>query len=354
MSNIVASYLHVLSSCFNLLRYITIRSVGAFLASFLCVIIGVELFLRLGKRKFQALSRENTPASHVQKNSTPTMGGLVIIAVLLMQTAVWVHKTPAVFISLLSLILFGCIGAYDDWSKIFRKKGISVGAKYGWQVACAFLVCAVWFLWCAPFPYLIMPIFKKADIFLGSFLVLWGMFVLVATANAVNLTDGLDGLASGPLMLSFMTYAVISYLVSSPVLSSYFHIPCAATGELTVCCAAATGCLLGFLWYNSHPAQLFMGDVGSQALGAFLGAIALCCRQEALLPVIGGVFVAETISVIMQVASYKLRDKKRIFKMAPLHHHFELSGWSETKITLRFWIVSFILSIIGLVFIKMR
>jgi phospho-N-acetylmuramoyl-pentapeptide-transferase len=248
---------------------------------------------------------------------------------------------------------FGFIGFLDDWAKIKAKKGISARYKFTLQATFSLVIMVLWYFISEPNTQLCIPFFKAITPTLGLFLIPWGALILVGVSNAVNLTDGLDGLATGPLMFNFSTFALIAYIAGNKILSRYLFIPFAGSAELSIIAATLIGTLLGFLWYNTYPAQIFMGDVGSLALGAGLGLIALMSRQELLLILAGGLFVAETVSVIAQVVSFKLTGK-RIFRMAPIHHHFELLGWSEPKITVRFWIVSIILSLLALLTLKIR
>jgi len=298
--------------------------------------------------------REETPVRHQKKNDTPTMGGLLILMVTLISTLLWNNLLKIeIWIFLACITGFGLIGFIDDWAKIRKKKGIAARYKFRSQIAFSLIISAVWYYFATPTTQLCVPFFKTFMPQLGIWLIPWGAFILVATSNAVNLTDGLDGLATGPLMFNFSAFSLIAYVAGNTILARYLFIPFAGSAELSIVAATLIGTLLGFLWYNTYPAQIFMGDVGSLALGAALGLIALISRQELLLLIAGGLFVVETASVIIQVISFKLTGK-RIFKMAPIHHHFELLGWSEPKITVRFWIISIMLSLLALLTLKIR
>ncbi|MFC1854318.1 phospho-N-acetylmuramoyl-pentapeptide-transferase [Candidatus Dependentiae bacterium] len=338
----------------RLFRYISVRSIGALTLSFVLAIVFGKRFLLLAKKRFSAGVRENTPKTHLGKGTTPTMGGLFILPVIIISSLFWNNLSSYhVWVLLLCLAGFGLVGFVDDWSKIVSKVGISAKAKALLQLFVSITTVVLWIKLCEPPQSICIPFIKGLNPNLGLFLIPWGILVIVGCSNAVNLTDGLDGLAAGPLISSLGTFAVIAYLSGHLLLSKYLAIPFAGTGELAVCCASMIGALMGFLWYNTHPAQIFMGDVGSLAMGAGLGFIALAARQELILPIVGGIFVLETASVIIQVLSFKLFGK-RIFAMAPIHHHFELKGWSEAKITVRFWIISVMLALAALLTIKIR
>jgi phospho-N-acetylmuramoyl-pentapeptide-transferase len=295
-----------------------------------------------------------TPESHQTKNDTPTMGGLFVISIFAINVLMWSNLTKLnVWLILLCTLSFGLIGFLDDAQKIWYKKGIPAKLKFRLQFLAAFILSCAWYFLCTPDSRICIPFFKNFMPDIGFLLIPWATFIIVATSNAVNLTDGLDGLATGPLLFNFSTFAMIAYLAGHVKFANYLFIPFAGSAELTILAMALIGSLLGFLWYNTYPAQIFMGDVGSLALGAGLAFMALITRQEILLMISGGIFVAETLSVILQVASFKLRGK-RIFLMAPIHHHFELLGWKEAKITVRFWIVSIILCVLALLTLKIR
>ncbi|MCK4499589.1 phospho-N-acetylmuramoyl-pentapeptide-transferase [Candidatus Babeliales bacterium] len=338
----------------RLFRYISVRSICAVTFSFILTLIIGSKFLKIAHKHLAAGIREYTPKNHEAKGATPTMGGLFIIPAIILSTLLWNNfASPYVWTLLFVLIGFGAIGFSDDWSKIKNQAGISAKVKFTFQLLVAGITLALWLFYCNPPQTICIPFFKNFCPHLGWILIPWGIFILVGCSNAVNLTDGLDGLVSGPLIFSFGTFAIIAYLAGHTLLSGYLAIPSAPTSELTICCASIIGALMGFLWYNAHPAQVFMGDIGSLSLGAALAFIALATRQELLLPITGGIFVLETVSVIIQVLSFKL-FKKRVFAMAPIHHHFELKGWNEAKITIRFWIISILLSLGTLLTIKIR
>lgn len=346
----IQHYLHA----FNLLHYVSFRCMAALLtALFLSFLLG-NWFIVTAQRWFRSKSREFTPEAHRAKDDMPTMGGLFIIAIVGITTMLWANLSkPEIWVFMGCLVFFGAIGFWDDVSKIMYRKGISEKYKLRAQIGAAFLVSSAWYFWCHPVTTVCVPFFKNFNPDLGIFIIPWAAFLLVAATNAVNLTDGLDGLAIGSLLINFVTFSLIAYVAGHAAFAAYLHIPFAGTAELAVVGAALVGASLGFLWYNAYPAQIFMGDVGSLALGAGLALLALMVRQELLLAITGGLFVAETLSVIVQVFSYK-HWKKRIFRMAPLHHHFELLGWQESKITVRFGIITFILCLIALMTLKIR
>lgn len=349
-----AHFLTTYFSFFNVLHYVSVRAMGGFLSALLVSFIFGGLFIRTSQRFFRAKARPWTPESHQAKNNTPTMGGLFIILVFLFNSFLWTNLLyPGTWVVLSTVVLFGGIGFFDDYLKIKHQKGISSKLKFRLQVLSAAAVSLGWYFFMQPSTALCIPFFKNFNPNLGFLLIGWAMFIVVATSNAVNLTDGLDGLATGPLIFNFASFALIAYLAGHKQFASYLYIPFAGTAELAILGAILVGCLLGFLWYNTYPAQIFMGDVGSLALGAGLAMLALIAKQEFLLVISGGIFVLETLSVIIQVASLKL-FKKRVFRMAPIHHHFELMGWKEAKITVRFWIISIILSVIALLVLKLR
>jgi phospho-N-acetylmuramoyl-pentapeptide-transferase len=338
----------------NVLHYISVRALGALLTSLgLSLLLGGH-FITIARRKFASQPRENTPASHQSKQNLPTMGGIFILGNILVSMLVWGNLTSArLWLCLLALIGFGLIGLLDDWNKLKRRRGISSRMKFGLQLAVSAAVALLWIWGMAPSTELFFPFFKNLHPDLGYLFVAWVVFVLVASSNAVNLTDGLDGLALGSLISNFGVFAIISYLAGHVKLAAYLQIPFAGTGELVVLSGALLGSSLGFLWYNSYPAQIFMGDVGSLALGGVLGLIALMTKQELLFIIAGGLFVLETVSVIIQVLVYRIW-KRRVFKMAPIHHHFELLGWPESKITVRFAIISVVLGLLALITLKLR
>jgi phospho-N-acetylmuramoyl-pentapeptide-transferase len=343
-------------SFFNVFHYISVRAIAALLSSLLLALVLGNWFIRgiAAQKLFRSTPREWTPDTHLVKSDTPTMGGIFILMVFLISTLLWNNlKKFEVWLFLITFVGFGLIGFFDDYCKIVFKKGISARTKFLLQVIFGTIVLGLWYFILVPNTQLCVPFFKWLMPSLGLLIIPWGVFLMVATSNAVNLTDGLDGLASGPLVSSFGTFSIIAYLAGHMQLASYLNIPFAGSAELVIIGATLVGAMLVFLWYNTYPAQVFMGDVGSLALGAALALMALVTRQELLLPMVGGIFVLETLSVIMQVASFKLLGR-RIFRMAPIHHHFELLGWKETKITVRFWIISIVLSLFTLLTLKIR
>ncbi len=322
-------------------------------ALFFSFIFGSK-FIAASQRFFRSKVRKNTPETHKAKNDTPTMGGIFILMVAIITTLLWANLLrPEVWVFLGCLVGFGIIGFCDDWGKICHHKGIAESAKFRWQLLISCLVTMTWLWLVDPPTTLCVPFFKNLNPDLGVFIIPWSMFILIGSSNAVNLTDGLDGLAVGSLISNFATFTLICYLAGHYTFAHYLHIPFTQTAEIAVIGSTLVGASLGFLWYNAYPAQIFMGDVGSLALGAGLALMALMARQELLLAIAGGLFVVETLSVMVQVISYKWLGK-RIFKMAPIHHHFELLGWQESKITTRFGIISLVLSLIALMTLKMR
>jgi len=333
---------------------VSVRAVASLLTSLLFSLVFGDTFIRLSRRFFRSKVREFTPESHKAKDSMPTMGGIFILATVLINSLLWCDLANLqVWIFLVCLMGFGMLGFWDDWSKIHAKKGISSGSKFRLQLLVATIVvfCLVFL---TPFSTeLIFPFFKHCKPDLGLFFIPWAIFVIVACSNAVNLTDGLDGLAIGSLLPNFATFALVCYLAGHWGIAHYLQIPFAGTAEIAVLGAILIGSSLGFLWYNAYPAQIFMGDVGSLALGAGLALMAIMAKQELLLPISGGLFVLETVSVMAQVLSVRYLGR-RIFKMAPIHHHFELLGWPESRITTRFGIVSLVLCLLALITLKLR
>ncbi len=339
----------------NVVHYISFRAMAALLTSLVFAFWWGGAFITFSGNYFRSKAREWTPHAHKDsKNDMPTMGGAFIVAVVVATILLWSPLTkPEIWLFLLCLVGFACIGGWDDFCKLRYKKGIKSGTKFFLQVAVAALVAGLWFWICHPSTDLVFPFFKNLHPALGLLCIPWAMFVMIGTSNAVNLTDGLDGLAIGSLITNFATFSIICYVAGHVKLAHYLNIPFTGTAELGVAGGALVGASLGFLWYNTYPAQIFMGDVGSLALGGALAFMALACKQELLLLLAGGLFVVETLSVIVQVLSYRYLGR-RIFRMAPLHHHFELQGWQESKITVRFCIISFILCLLALMTLKLR
>ena len=344
---------------FNVFRYITFRAAMATVSALvICFVVGPWVIQRL--RELQQggeTIREDTPARHRAKAGTPTMGGIVILAAVLVSTLLWANLTNRyVWMVMLATAGLGAIGFLDDWKKLRTRKGISARQKFGAQILWVGLLTASLYAW-PPDGFttgLAIPFFKGWLLTLGILWVPFALLVIVGASNAVNLTDGLDGLAIGPIVMAGGAFALIAYLTGNFRAAEYLRIlNVKGTGELTVFCGALVGAALGFLWLNSYPAQVFMGDVGSLALGGAIGTLAVLTKSELLLPLIGGIYVVEAGSVIIQVASFKLTGR-RVFKMAPLHHHYELQGWAEPKIIVRFWIVSFMLALLALTTLKLR
>lgn len=352
----LAKYLQKSFSFFNVVHYVSFRAIAALLTSIFFSFVFGGWFIRKisSKGLFFSKPRKWTPDSHLTKRDTPTMGGIFVIIVCVFNTLLWNNLSVFnVWLFLLCILMFGAIGFLDDWKKLYCGGGISAKIKFALQIFSGLFLLLAWYFFSNPNTELCFPFFKWIMPKLGWFIIPWALFLIVGVSNAVNLTDGLDGLAAGPLVSNFATFSVVSYLAGHAVLAKYLHIPFAATSEITIIGSTLVGAMLGFLWYNTYPAQIFMGDVGSLALGAGLAFMAIMSRQELLLPIAGGIFLLETLSVIIQVVSFKMFGK-RMFKMAPIHHHFELLGWKEIKITVRFWIVSIILSLIALLTLKIR
>jgi phospho-N-acetylmuramoyl-pentapeptide-transferase len=349
-------------SFFNVFRYITFRTGGAIVTALIFVFLfggPIIDLLRLKQGKGQPI-RSDGPQSHlVTKKGTPTMGGLMILSGLMMSTVLWANpKSPYVWVVLGVTLSFGLIGFYDDYLKIIKQThaGISGRTRLIIEAVIAVVACtALANLGRGPIATsLVFPFFKELVFNLGWAFVLLGAFVIVGAGNAVNLTDGLDGLAIVPVMIAAATFGLISYLAGNAVFAEYLQIHyVAGTGELAVLCGAVIGAGLGFLWFNAPPASIFMGDTGSLALGGMLGTVAVAIKHEIVLAIVGGLFVLEAVSVIVQVVSFKLTGK-RVFKMAPIHHHYEQLGWTESQIVIRFWVVAVVLALAGLATLKLR
>jgi len=352
---------HTQFGVLNVIRYITFRTAAASLSALaISLLLGPWLVRRLREFQIGQVIRQEGPQSHRAKAGTPTMGGLLILAAALVPTLLWTDLTNAyVWIAVLTTAAFGAIGFADDYLKIVRRNhhGLRPRYKMGWQIAVALVVGIVLMMLQEQGAYntrLIFPFFKRLIPDLGWFYLPFVVFVLVAWSNAVNLTDGLDGLAISTFAIAAATLTALAYVTGHRVLADYLLlVRFPQSAELTVFCGALVGASLGFLWYNAYPAEIFMGDVGSLALGAAIATVATLIKQELLLVVVGGVFVAEAMSVVIQVASFKMTGK-RVFKMAPLHHHFELSGWSEPKVYARFVIVGIIFALFSLTTLKLR
>jgi len=357
----LAEYLRHYISGFNLFGYLTFRAILGVLTSLLfCFVFGPAIIRRLQVLKFGQVIRTDGPQSHLKKTGTPTMGGSMIIAGIAIATLLWADLTNRfVWFALIVTLAFGVVGFVDDYLKITKKntKGLVARKKYFWLSLAGFgTAVAIWSTAKTPIETaLIVPFLKDVTIPLGIFLIPWTYLVIVGSSNAVNLTDGLDGLAIMPTVLVASALAIFAYVTGNVKIATYLGIPyIQGVGELAVFCTAIAGAGLGFLWFNAYPAEVFMGDVGALALGAALGVVAVLVRQEIVLAIMGGVFVAETLSVAIQVTYFKYSGGKRIFRMAPLHHHYELKGWPEPKIIVRFWIITLILVLIGLSTLKVR
>lgn len=340
-------------SWLNVIHYVSFRAMAALLTSLIFSFLFGNYFIEKSKIFFRSKVREYTPESHKSKNDMPTMGGIFILITVLVNSLLWCNLLrPELFILLGCLVGFGSIGFFDDIYKIYYKKGLSASRKFLLQITVAFFVGVLLMLYGIDM-HLSFPFFKNVHPNLGWFFIPWVMIILVGCSNAVNLTDGLDGLALSSLIPNFALYSLIAYIAGHYVLATYLQIPFADSSEITIVGTTLVGACLGFLWYNTYPAQIFMGDVGSLALGSGLALMAIITKQELLLLLSGGLFVAEAMSVILQVLSYRFLGK-RIFKMAPIHHHFELLGWQESKITVRFAIISLILCLLALMTLKIR
>ncbi|WFQ78311.1 phospho-N-acetylmuramoyl-pentapeptide-transferase [Xenorhabdus sp. SF857] len=356
----LAEYLVKYHTGFNVFSYLTFRAiVGLLTALFIALWMGPTLIAYLQKLQIGQVVRDNGPESHFSKRGTPTMGGLLILFSITSSVLLWARlDNPYVWCVLLVLVSYGVVGFVDDYRKVVRKdtKGLIARWKYFWQsviaLGVAFAMYSIGKETAAT--QLVVPFFKEVMPQLGLLYILLTYFVIVGTSNAVNLTDGLDGLAIMPTVLVAAGFALVAWATGNVNFANYLHIPYLShAGELVIVCTAIVGAGLGFLWFNTYPAQVFMGDVGSLALGGALGTIAVLLRQEFLLIIMGGVFVVETLSVILQVGSFKLRGQ-RIFRMAPIHHHYELKGWPEPRVIVRFWIISLMLVLIGLATLKVR
>jgi len=356
----LADYLMTFDGGFRVFHYLTFRAIlGALTSLTIAFIVGPVMIRKLSRKKIGQSIRELGPQSHYEKAGTPTMGGTLILVAIAFSTLLWADlENRYVWVILLVTMGYGIIGFVDDYRKVIKNNsdGLSAKAKYFWQSAIG-LTAAVFLYKTAILPVetqFIVPFFKDFILDMGWMYVVLTYFVIVGTSNAVNLTDGLDGLAIMPTVMVAAGLGIFAYLSGHVTFSSYLAIPYLPNaGELIVFCAALVGAGLGFLWFNAYPAMVFMGDVGALALGAALGVLAVLVRQEIVLMIMGGVFVMETLSVMIQVASFKLTGK-RVFRMAPIHHHFELKGWPEPRVIVRFWIITVILVLIGLATLKLR
>jgi phospho-N-acetylmuramoyl-pentapeptide-transferase len=345
----------------NVFKYITFRAGGAIFTALIFVMLfgpGIIDLLRVKQGRGQPI-RDDGPETHLLKTGTPTMGGLMILAGVTVSTLLWANlSNPYIWIVLGVTLAYGGVGFYDDYLKVTRRttSGFSSRVRLGVEILVAAIATAC-VMWLGPpevSGVLTLPFFKNLVFHLGPFFILLGVLVIAGAGNAVNLTDGLDGLAIVPVMIAAATFGLIAYLIGNAKFAQYLQIHyVAGTGELSIICAALIGAGLGFLWFNAPPAMIFMGDTGSLALGGALGAIAVATKHEIVLAIVGGLFVLETLSVIIQVASYKMTGR-RVFRMAPLHQHYEQQGWQESTVVVRFWIISVVLALIGLATLKLR
>jgi phospho-N-acetylmuramoyl-pentapeptide-transferase len=346
-------------SAFNVFRYITFRAAMAVATALvLSLVFGPRFIATLRRLSVGQNIRDVGPQSHQVKAGTPTMGGLLILFAVLVPTLLWANLTNRlVWLAVAVTLAFGAIGFADDFLKVRRRRnlGLTARGKLLAQVVVALGAGLALFLLPSGFkPTLVFPFFKEAIVDLGVLYVPFVVVVLVGASNAVNLTDGLDGLAIGATLIAAATYAVFAYVAGNRVVAQYLQVPFVPeAGEVAVFCGALVGASLGFLWFNAHPAEVFMGDVGSLAIGGAIGMVAVLAKQEIVLVLVGGVFVVEALSVIIQVASFKLTGK-RVFRMSPLHHHFELAGWAEPKIIVRFWILAILCALLSLSTLKLR
>ena len=357
---ILTEYLSQIHSGFNVFSYLTFRGIlGSLTALLISLMIGPWMIRRLSQYNIGQSVRDDGPESHLSKAGTPTMGGLLILVSIVISTLLWADLSNyKVWLVLGVTVSFGVIGWIDDYKKVAlgNSKGLSAKHKYLWQSVFGFVAAYILYS-SAVTPQetlLSLPFFKDVMIDMGWFFIVFVYLVIVGSSNAVNLTDGLDGLAIMPAVMVAGALGLIAYLTGHVKFAEYLAIPyIPGAGEMIVFCGALVGAGLGFLWFNTYPAQVFMGDIGALALGAALGVVSVVIRQELLLLIMGGVFVMETVSVILQVASFKLTGK-RIFRMAPIHHHFELKGWPEPRVIVRFWIITFCLVLAGLATLKLR
>jgi phospho-N-acetylmuramoyl-pentapeptide-transferase len=351
--------LHTTISVFNVFRYITFRTIYASLTAFLiCFFLGPWVIRKLSYMQVGQYVRDDGPQTHLKKAGTPTMGGTLIIFSITVSTLLWANLTNYfVWIALFVTLGFGGIGFIDDYLMQIKKqsKGLTVRKKFLLQAILAMVAGILVYVSPDFSTRITIPFLKNISPDLGWGYVLFAALVIIGTSNAVNITDGLDGLAIGPFIIASATYMVFAYVAGHVKIANYLQINyVAGSGEIAIFCGAMAGSGLGFLWFNTYPAQIFMGDVGSLSLGAAIGTAAVITKQEILLALVGGLFVIETLSVIFQVGFFKMTNGRRIFRMAPLHHHFELKGWSEPKVIVRFWIIAIALALISMSTLKLR
>ncbi len=350
--------LHNYFPVFNVFKYITFRTIYAIITALLIsFLFGNRVIDFLKKMNISQFIREEGPERHKKKQGTPTMGGILIIIATVIPAILWTKLNNFyLWIMIFTMLSFGLVGFIDDYKKITKKHNLGLTAKEKFFFECVIAFIVAFLLYKNPYidTFLRFPFFKNLKIDLGLFYIPFAMFVIVGASNAVNLTDGLDGLAIGPAIITTGTFMLFTYIAGNSKIAHYLLVPYIHdVGEMTIFLGAMMGAGIGFLWFNTYPAQVFMGDVGSLSIGAVLGVSALITKNEILLAIVGGIFVLETISVIIQVLSFKTTGK-RVFKMAPIHHHFELKGWDEPKIIVRFWIISLIFALIGLSTLKLR
>ncbi len=351
--------LHTDISFFNIFRYITFRTIYGGLTAFtLCFVLGPWAIKKLSRLQIGQIIQKDGPQTHLEKEGTPTMGGLLILFSITVSTFLWARlSNHYISITLLTLLLFGLIGFIDDYLMQVKKRnmGFTARGKFMCQMVAALGIS--WLIYqCPDFTTeLTIPFFKSLSPDLGIWYIPFATLIIVGTSNAVNLTDGLDGLAIGPIIIAAVAYMLFAYVAGHIKIAQYLQVqPVASCGELSIVCGILAGAGLGFLWFNAHPAQVFMGDSGSIPLGAILGTLAVMTKQEILLLLVGGLFVIEALSVIIQVGYFKMSHGKRVFRMAPLHHHFELKGWPESKVIVRFWIIAITLALVSLSSLKIR
>ena len=350
---------HTEYSWLNVFHYITFRAILSTLTALLfSLICGRWAINKLRTMHVKQYIRDDGPATHKSKEGTPTMGGCLILSAFILTVALWAEPANIyVWIVMFVTLSFGCIGFADDYIKVTGKgsDGLSAVSKFSMQVLAALIIALVLYYYPGFDLHLNIPFFKRAAPDIGILYIPFIVLIIVATSNAVNLTDGLDGLAISPVIVAFGSYLIFAYLSGHFKIAAYLHIPyVAGTGEVSVACGAVVGAGLGFLWYNAYPAEVFMGDVGSLPLGAILGTVAILTKQELILILVGGLFVVEALSVIIQVIYFKVTGGKRMFKMAPIHHHFELKGWPEPKVIVRFWIIAIVLALLSISTLKLR
>jgi len=351
--------LHDTFSVFNVFRYITFRtSLAAITALVISFLLGPFVIRLLARKKFGERIREEAPDHHMAKAGTPTMGGIIILISTLIPAFLWLDlSNRLIWAAILALLLFGGIGVYDDITKL--RDGYGITARKHILLQCLATVPVLMVIasdtgFEGALTHIYVPFFKNLQPDLSFFYYFFAMVVIVGASNAVNLTDGLDGLAIGPIIIAFSAYTVIAYVVGHAGFAQYLRIPfISGAGELAVLCGSVVGASLGFLWYNAYPAQIFMGNTGSVSMGALLGVVAVATKHEIILILVGGIFVVEALSVIIQVLYFKM-TRKRFFLMAPLHHHFEKKGWAEPKVIIRFWIVAVLLALLSLSTLKLR